>query len=178
MIFRLRSGEMTPRSAATNSSAASTPSTLSDSFLRNLSMRSWYWPLRRRPLSTKMQVRRRPMARWMMSDVTSESTPPLRPQTTLLPADHAPDLLDLALDERAHVPVGLEAGQLEEEIAEDLFALLGVDDLGMELHAVETAVRVFDDGRFRVRRPARDRGSRAAAFRAGRRGSSRPARDP
>ena len=34
------------------------------------------------PLSTKMHVRRSPIARWMSIAATLESTPPLRPQTT------------------------------------------------------------------------------------------------
>ena len=79
-----------------------------------------------------------------------------QPADDALLAHRAADLRDLALDERGHVPVGREPGQLEEEIGQDLLAVPGVDDLGMELDAVDAAVRVLDGGRLGVGRPARD----------------------
>ena len=78
--------------------------------------------------------------------------------------DRPPDLLDLALDERGDRPVGAQAGQPEEEIPQDLLAFLGVDDLGVELDAVEFPGRVLDDGRRGVGRAAGDGEARRRAF--------------
>ena len=76
------------------------------------------------------------------------------------------------------VQSGLEAGQLEEEVAQDLEPFLGVDDLGVELDAVELPLLVLDHGGAGVGRARRSGGSRAGRTRAGRRGSSRPAPCP
>jgi hypothetical protein len=59
-------------------------------------------------------------------------------------SDHLPDLLDLAVDERGDRPVGLEAALAEEEVRQDLQALLRVDDLGVELDAEEPPGPVLD----------------------------------
>ena len=83
MILRLRSGSVTPSRRRGTASVASTNS--SGRFIRSRKRfrtcfaSSW----RSTPLSTKMQVRRSPIARWISSAATAESTPPLRPQTTL-----------------------------------------------------------------------------------------------
>jgi hypothetical protein len=45
------------------------------------------------------------------------------------------------VDEGAHRPARLEAGDLEQEVLEDPLPLRRVRDLGMELHGVETAFR-------------------------------------
>ena len=57
-------------------------------------------------------------------------------------ADLRAHLLDLAVDDRARVPVAGEIAHLVEEVAQDLLAALGVADLGVELHPEEAARRV------------------------------------
>ena len=49
----------------------------------------------------------------------------------------APDLFDLFGDKAAHRPVALGAADFVEEILQNLVAVLGVDDLGVKLHAVD-----------------------------------------
>ena len=82
MIFRLRSGSTTRARASRNTSEASSETrgrlSRSANRVRTCSASS----SRRRPLSTKMQVRRSPIARWTSSAATVESTPPLTPHTT------------------------------------------------------------------------------------------------
>ena len=156
MILRLRSGEVTPLRAETNSSAASTPRMLRSRVVRNFSMRPRNWPLRSRPLSTKTQVSRRPMALWMMRAVTSESTPPLSPHTTRsFPTVRRISATLRSMNEDMFQS-GVSPASLKRKLAEDFLAVLGVDDLGMELDAVEAAVRVFDGGGLGVGCPARD----------------------
>ena len=112
----------------------------------------------------KMQVSLLPMALWMMSEVTRESTPPEQAADDPAGADRLADLLDLAVDERRDRPVGLEARFAEEEVAQDLQALLRVDDLGMELDAEEPAVAVLDHGGAGVGRAARQAEAGRDAF--------------
>ncbi len=71
-------------------------------------------------------------------------------------ADHAA-LADLLADLGDHLalvgghgPVGLEARDLVHEVGEQLGAVRRVHDLGMELHGVEAAGLVGDDGERRV----------------------------
>ncbi len=63
-----------------------------------------------------------------------------------LGADLGADLGDGVLDDRDVRPRGPAARGVEEERLEDLHAVLGVRDLGMELHAVDAAVAVFEPG--------------------------------
>ena len=82
IIFRLRSGSVTPSNWERKRSVASTPITLrpmalakhfqvcSNSFLRSM------------PVFTKIFVRRSPIARCTRTAATVESTPPLRAQIT------------------------------------------------------------------------------------------------
>ena len=104
-----------------------------------------------------------------------ESTPPERPQITparahlLAHARHG--LRPVGLDR----PVALQAGDPVGEVAQEVGADRRVDDLRVELHAVEAPLLVGDRGEGRgvaVRERAR---SRAAAPSPCRRGSSRPA---
>ena len=82
MILRLRSGSVTPASLSMNRSAASTNSSGSLSFSANR-CRICVASLRRStPLSTKTHVSRSPIARWMITAATVESTPPLSAQMT------------------------------------------------------------------------------------------------
>ncbi len=102
-------------------------------------------PLRSRPWSTKTQVSRSPMARWTMRgghrgvDAAGQR------------ADRAP-VADLPrgpprrlLDDVEHGPRGPAARRVE-EVLEHLLAVLGVQHLGVELHAVEAAPGVLEGG--------------------------------
>ena len=77
------------------------------------------------------------------------------------PADHAlgtdlgADLGDRVLDDRDVRPRGPAARGVEQERLQDLHAVLGVRDLGMELHRVDAAVAVFEARRREPRRCAR-----------------------
>ena len=68
------------------------------------------------------------------------------------PADRAPvadlgaDLLDLLLDDVDHRPGRPAAGDVEQEVAEHLLAVLGVQHLGVPLHAGEPPVEVLEGG--------------------------------
>ncbi len=57
-------------------------------------------------------------------------------------ADLGPDLRHLLVDDAAHGPVGAAAGQFQ-EAAQHRLAVLGVHHLGVELHPVQAAGRVF-----------------------------------
>ena len=94
----------------------------------DLGRSSW----RMTPLSTKMQVRRSPIARWtiMRRD---------RGVDAAAQAEHDPAVADLLadprrrfLDERAHRPVAGAAADVEREMAQHVGAVLGVRDLGMK----------------------------------------------
>ena len=60
-------------------------------------------------------------------------------------ADLRADLGDLGLAELGHRPVAGQPADVAREIGDQLAAVGGVDDLGMELHAVEAARLVGDD---------------------------------
>ena len=89
------------------------------------------------PLSTKMHVSWSPIARWMISAATVESTPPLRPQTTRPLAHLLADPRRRLVDERRHRPVAGAAADAVREVAQDLEAALGVHDLGVKQQRVE-----------------------------------------
>ena len=89
-------------------------------------------------------------------------------------ADLLADLLDRLVAEGAHGPVAAAADDLADEIAQQRRAVRRVHDLEMELRGVELARLVGDHRDRRIRRGRRPRGSPAAAWSPGRRGSSRP----
>ena len=111
-------------------------------------------PSRSRPWSTNTQVSWSPIASWISTAATAESTPPERPQITLpLPTWRA-DFLDRLVLEGAHGPVAGEPGDLAHEIAQQRRAMRRVHDLEMELGGVELARVVGDHGDRRVGRGA------------------------
>ena len=63
-----------------------------------------------------------------------------------LGADLGADLGDRVLDDRHVRPRGPTARGIEEERLQDLHAVLGVRDLGMELHGVDAAVAILEAG--------------------------------
>ena len=74
-----------------------------------------------------------------------------------LVADRGRDLRDLLLDDAGHRPGGLQAGDVEEEVLEHGLALLGVEHLGVELHAGRPAGEVLEGGDLGAGRTGRDR---------------------
>ena len=75
--------------------------------------------------------------------------PMRRAEDDFLVTDLLLQLLDRLLDPARKLPVGLAAADLEEEVAEDLVAVLRVDDFRMELDRVE-ALRLVADRRVRA----------------------------
>ena len=92
-----------------------------------------------------------PIARWTSAAAVAESTPPESPQITLGVADLRADPLDLLVDHRRRRPDLLAAGDLAQEALEDLGAVRGVHDLGVELDPVETALDRLERGDGRAR---------------------------
>ena len=79
-----------------------------------------------------------------------------RAQDALMP-DLCADPRHLLLDHRGRRPAGRRLGRAVEEVLQHVHAVRGVDDLGMELDAVEAALRSLEGGD-RRRRRARDDG--------------------
>ena len=98
-----------------------------------------------------------PTALCTSSAATDESTPPERAQSTRCVPDLGADALDLLLDHGRGRPRGRDARDAVEEVLEDVLAVRRVHDLGVELDAVEPALRGFERGDRRRRRRARDR---------------------
>ena len=170
MILRLRSGSSTPASLARKRSSASTWT----SGMPNCSKASTTCSAsfsRIRPWSTKTQVSRSPTARCTSSAATEESTPPERPQITRPSPTWAWTLRDLLGDHRLRRPLLLAAGDVAQEAGEDLGPVGRVDDLGVELDAVEAAVGHLAGGDRRAGAGG-ERGEALAAARRRRRGGS------
>ena len=79
-------------------------------------------------------------------------------------ADLRADLLDRLLAEGAHGPVAGQAGDLADEIADQLGAVGRVHHLGMEHQPVIPALLVLDHGERRIRAECRRRQSPAASW--------------
>ena len=141
MILRFCSGSVTPASRSRNSVDASTNT--SGSFRRSNRRRICSASSRRStPLSTKMHVSRSPIARWMSSAATVESTPPLKPQTTRPSPTCRANLAGRLLDKRRHRPVAGAAADVVREVAQDLEAAIGVRDFRMKEQRVEPPLLV------------------------------------
>ena len=108
-------------------------------------------PVRMRPVSTKTQVSWSPMARCTRAAATAESTPPDSAHSTRAVADLGPHRLQRRLDDVGVGPQRAGPAHVEEEALEELLAPVGVDHLGVELHAVDVALGV-GQGRHRAPR--------------------------
>ena len=86
------------------------------------------------------------MARWTKTAATEESTPPESPQITRPVPTCLRIGCDGFVDEALRRPVGGEAADVEDEVAQDGSSLLGVVDFGMELHGVVLARGIFEGG--------------------------------
>ena len=101
-----------------------------------------------------MQVSRSPTARWTSAAATAESTPPDSAQMTSpsepvargVGVDALADLGDGRVDEVGRRPGRRGAGDADDEVAQDVPAARRVDDLGVELDAVQVAVGVDEAG--------------------------------
>ena len=81
------------------------------------------------------------------------------PADDALRADLGPDPLDLLLDHGGGRPRRRSAGDLVEEVLQDLLPVGRVDDLGVELDGVEAAARVLERRDRRRRRRGGDAGA-------------------
>ncbi len=163
MILRFCSGSVTPASRSRKSRTASTNTSgsCSRSKRRRICSAS---SSRSTPLSTKMHVSRSPMARWMSSAATVESTPPLS-RRRRGPSPTCARMRAVASSTNdAIVQSPRAAADVVGEVAQDVEAALGVRDLGVEQQRVEPPRR-----RPPSPRPARWRSSPTTAKPGGRR---------
>ena len=152
MILRFSSGSLTPASASRKRFCASTTWSLTPVAATKSRSTCSASPLRSSPWSTKTQVSRSPIARCTMAAATAESTPPDSPQMARpVSPIWARIRLDLLLDDVDHRPGLAAAGDVVQEVLEHLLAVLGVQHLGVPLHAGQPAVEVLE---------RRDRGGR------------------
>ena len=165
MALRFSSGSMTPASRSKNRSAARTWMSSMPKLRRNVSTTCSPSSWRIRPVSTNTHVSWGPMALCTRAAATAESTPPDSPQMARPRADLGPHGLDLLLDDRRHRPRRPAPAGVVEEALEQLLAVRRVDDLGVELHAVEARARAT-----RTRRPAWSASTPVTAKPVGRRG--------
>ena len=107
-------------------------------------------PARSRPWSTKMQVSWSPIASWISTAATEESTPPDRPQITRPSPTCARMRAICAARNPAMVQSPEQPAIVVGEVAQQLRAVRRVHHLGMELHAVEAAAVVGDGGEGRA----------------------------
>ena len=169
MILRFSSGSLTPASASRNRFWASTTCRSTPVAATKSRSTCSASPLRSRPWSTKTQVSRSPMARCTSAAATAESTPPDSPQIARRRRRPASRIaLDLLLDDVDHRPGRPAAGDVVQEVLEHPLAVLGVQHLGVPLHAGQPPVEVLerrdrgDVGRGEHREAGRRRGDRVA----------------
>ena len=179
MIFRLRSGSTTRARASRNTSEASSETrgrlSRSANRVRTCSASS----SRRRPLSTKMQVRRSPIARWTSSAATVESTPPLTPHTTRPSGPTCSRIRAVASSTNdAIVQSPAHTADVAREVPQERGTVRRVHDLGMEQDAVQATFGIGHDRDRRVRTRAEDGESGRRRRPPGRRGSPTPAACP
>ena len=86
------------------------------------------------------------MARCTKSAATAESTPPLRRAQHLGLPHLCPDRRDLIVDDVGRRPIGQQTAPLVQEPLHHVLAVRGVRDLRMELHGVQSSLRVFHGG--------------------------------
>ena len=143
--------------------------------------------LRISPWSTNTHVSWSPIARCTSSAATDESTPPRQAADDLAVADLLADARDLLLDDRGRRPRHVAAADVAQEALEDVLPVGRVDDLGVELDAVDAALDATRtprratavdeasarEARAAARRPCRGATSSRSARPAARR-SSRP----
>ena len=175
MILRFCSGSVTPASAAKKRASASTTCRSALKAPAKSASTPARSPCRRRPLSTKMQVSRSPMALSSSLAATDESTPPDRPRMT---RPRSPTCLRMwtsaSSAKLAIVQIGDSLQTRKRKFDEQLAAARRVRHLGVELDAVDAPLLVGDGGVGRVRRLADEREARAAATRRDRRATSTP----
>ncbi len=88
-----------------------------------------------------------------------------RAEDALVP-DYRSDALDLLLDDRCRRPRRRDVRDLVQEVLEDVLAVRRVDDLGVELHAVQPPCAILERGdRRRGRRRGDDRAHRRRGHR-------------
>ena len=122
MVLRLASGSVLPASAARKRSRASTCTSGMLKWPRNSDTTSLASSCRSRPLSTKMQVSWSPIASWISTAATEQSTPPDSPQMTR-PLPTWARILAISADRKCAMrPVARQAGDAAHEVADQLAA--------------------------------------------------------
>ena len=152
MVLRFSSGSVTPARASKNRSAAFTWTRSTWNWRRNVSSTCSASPARMSPVSTKTQVSWSPTALWTRAAATAESTPPDSAQSTRSPPTWARTASTADSMIEMWVQRGAAPAHVEEEALEELRAPVGVDHLGVELHAVDAPVGVAEGGHRRARR--------------------------
>ena len=99
-----------------------------------------------------MHVKFEPMARLSNVAHTEESTPPLRPSITRSLPSLFFQFLDGSLDKRGCAPLLLTAADVNNEILQELLALLRMEHFGVELHGPERLLRAGVSGKLHVGR--------------------------
>ena len=101
-------------------------------------------------MSTKTQVSWSPIASWISTAATDESTPPESPQITLPVPTCAWIFATCSARSAAMRPVALHAGDLLHEVGQQLRAIGRVHHFGVEHGGVVAALLVDRDGEGRV----------------------------
>ena len=155
MILRFSSGSSTPSSSSRNRSCACTWTSgtwkCSPNVSTTCSASSW----RNRPWSTKTHVSCSPTALCTSSAATAESTPPDSAQRTRSRPTCARIRSTCSSITAAGVQAGGASATRVEEVLQHVHPVRRVDDLGMELDAVQPALGRLEC-RDRRRRRARD----------------------
>ena len=154
-ILRFSSGSETPASRERKRSCAWTCTSGTRKWLENVSTTCSASFSRRRPVDEDARAGRRPpmhqQRRHGRVDAARQGA------EHALGADGGPDPLDLLLDHRGRRPGGRRAGDLVQEVLEDVLAVRRVHDLGVELDAVQAPARILERGDRRRRRGRRHR---------------------
>ncbi len=148
MILRFSSGSVTPASAVRKVAWASTTCSLTPVAATKSRSTCSASPLRSRPWSTKTQVEL--VADRPLDDraaATAESTPPDSPQIAW-PRSPIWARIDSICSSTmlTIVQVWPAAGDVEQEVLEDLLAVLGVQHLRVPLHAGQPTLEVLERG--------------------------------
>ena len=152
IVLRFASGSVTPSSAARNASDASRWTRRMLKRSRKVATTSSASLCRIRPWSTKMQVSWSPIASWISTAATDESTPPDRPQMTRpLPTSARMRAISVAR-KPAIVQSPLRPATLKRKLREERRAVRRVHHLRMEHRCVIAALLVRCDRIGRVLR--------------------------
>ena len=176
MVLRLFSGSVTPSSAPRNSSGASRWTRWMLKRSRKVCTTCSASPSRSRPWSTKMQVSWSPIAAWISTAATEESTPPDNPQMTRPVPTCSRMRAIWASRKPAMVQSPRQPATSWVKLRSNCAPCGVCTTSGWNMQAVKAAAVVGKGGERRALAGCDRRGSPAAARSPGRRGSSTPVR--